>query len=49
MIRKQVILTEGNIEVVQVEANRLGVSFSEMLRRLIASWQSMKVPQGDKK
>ena len=36
MIRKQVMLTEQDIKDVQADADKRGLSFSEILRRLIS-------------
>lgn len=35
LLQKSVTLSEGNVSVINKEAERLGISFSEVLRRLI--------------
>lgn len=37
LLQKSVTLSEGNIKEINKEAERLGISFSEVLRRLIDS------------
>lgn len=39
MNRKQVYLTEHNIEVVKEAATKKGICFSEMLRNIIDAWE----------
>ena len=35
LLQKSVTLSEGNVIVINKEAEKLGISFSEVLRRLI--------------